>query len=150
MWVKSFNSNEAGAVTVDWVVLTAAIVGIAIAVLTLVAGGINTSANSSNTQIASSESVAGLITGASANTGSGFVDKSTYGTHAQTTLAVWGFPDAPTEPTEYEVYYGTNSQGVQTGTYVPVNGGDVLQTDYTTTTVVGTADSNGNVTAVPN
>jgi Flp pilus assembly pilin Flp len=37
--VKNFKSDEDGAVTVDWVVLTAAIVGLGIAVLTSVSGG---------------------------------------------------------------------------------------------------------------
>ena len=37
---KSFKSNESGAVTVDWVVLTAAIVGLGMIVITSVGGGI--------------------------------------------------------------------------------------------------------------
>ena len=37
--LKAFAANESGAVTVDWVVLTAAIVGLGIAVLTSVSGG---------------------------------------------------------------------------------------------------------------
>ena len=36
---KTFLKDEAGAVTVDWVVLTAAIVGLGIAVLASVRGG---------------------------------------------------------------------------------------------------------------
>ena len=36
---KNFRNDESGAVTVDWVVLTAAIVGLGIAVLTSVSGG---------------------------------------------------------------------------------------------------------------
>ena len=36
---KNFVRDEDGAVTVDWVVLTAAIVGLGIAVLTSVSGG---------------------------------------------------------------------------------------------------------------
>jgi Flp pilus assembly pilin Flp len=36
---KNFHKDESGAVTVDWVVLTAAIVGLGIAVLTSVSGG---------------------------------------------------------------------------------------------------------------
>lgn len=47
----NFAKDESGAVTVDWVVLTAAIVGIAIAVLTVIAGGINTAANAINTEL---------------------------------------------------------------------------------------------------
>jgi Flp pilus assembly pilin Flp len=35
-FLKTFKSDESGAVTVDWVVLTAAIVGLGIAVLTAV------------------------------------------------------------------------------------------------------------------
>jgi len=38
--MKTFTTDESGAVTVDWVVLTAAIVGLGIAVLTAVAGSI--------------------------------------------------------------------------------------------------------------
>ncbi len=38
--LKSFKNDEAGAVTVDWVVLTAAIVGLGIVVMTTVGGGI--------------------------------------------------------------------------------------------------------------
>ncbi len=38
MFTKFFN-DESGAVTVDWVVLTAAVVGLGIAVLTSVSGG---------------------------------------------------------------------------------------------------------------
>ena len=37
---KSFKNDEAGAVTVDWVVLTAAIVGLGIVVMNVVGGGI--------------------------------------------------------------------------------------------------------------
>ena len=37
---KTFKNDEAGAVTVDWVVLTAAIVGLGIVVMNTVGGGI--------------------------------------------------------------------------------------------------------------
>ena len=39
---KKFKQDEDGAVTVDWVVLTAAIVGLGIAVIAAVRGGVNT------------------------------------------------------------------------------------------------------------
>lgn len=39
--LKSFGSDDSGAVTVDWVVLTAALVGIGIAVLTSVQTGMD-------------------------------------------------------------------------------------------------------------
>ncbi|WP_296420093.1 Flp family type IVb pilin [Pseudooctadecabacter sp.] len=38
-FIKNFRNDEDGAVTVDWVVLTAAIVGLGIAVLSSVSGG---------------------------------------------------------------------------------------------------------------
>lgn len=38
--IKTFARNESGAVTVDWVVLTAAIVGLGIAVIVAVSGGV--------------------------------------------------------------------------------------------------------------
>ena len=38
--IKTFKSDDSGAVTVDWVVLTAAIVGLGIAVLAAVSGGV--------------------------------------------------------------------------------------------------------------
>lgn len=42
--MKKFAKDESGAVTVDWVVLTAAIVGIAIAVVAVIRGGVNATA----------------------------------------------------------------------------------------------------------
>ena len=41
-FIKNFRADEDGAVTVDWVVLTAAIVGLGIAVMTSVSTGANT------------------------------------------------------------------------------------------------------------
>lgn len=40
--IENFCNDESGAVTVDWVVLTAAIVGLGLAVITSVRGGVNT------------------------------------------------------------------------------------------------------------
>ena len=37
--IKNFAADESGAVTVDWVVLTAAIVGLGLAVMSVVSGG---------------------------------------------------------------------------------------------------------------
>lgn len=42
---KSFRNDESGAVTVDWVVLTAAIVGLGIVVLQTVGGSVETTAD---------------------------------------------------------------------------------------------------------
>lgn len=60
----NFAKNESGAVTVDWVVLTAAIVGIAIAVLTIIAGGINTASNAIDDELedaATNDAIVGQI-----------------------------------------------------------------------------------------
>ncbi len=52
-FVKTFKRDEDGAVTVDWVVLTAAIVGLGIAVLTSVSGGTTSLANKISSNLAS-------------------------------------------------------------------------------------------------
>jgi Flp pilus assembly pilin Flp len=54
--VKTFKNDESGAVTVDWVVLTAAIVGLGIAVLTAVAGSIGNVTNAIETDLAGAAS----------------------------------------------------------------------------------------------
>ncbi|SMX27572.1 hypothetical protein TRP8649_01678 [Pelagimonas phthalicica] len=41
-FIKNFRKDEAGAVTVDWVVLTAAVVGLAIAAYTAIETNANT------------------------------------------------------------------------------------------------------------
>ena len=43
--MKNFAANESGAVTVDWVVLTAAVVGLGLAVLSLIKGKTQTLTN---------------------------------------------------------------------------------------------------------
>ncbi|NUB44158.1 pilus assembly protein [Fertoebacter nigrum] len=48
---KSFKNDESGAVTVDWVVLTAAIVGLGLVVMTTVSGGLTTAATSISTDL---------------------------------------------------------------------------------------------------
>jgi Flp pilus assembly pilin Flp len=42
---KNFKNDESGAVTVDWVVLTAALVGLGLAVIGVVSGGLQTASN---------------------------------------------------------------------------------------------------------
>lgn len=49
---NAFLNDESGAVTVDWVVLTAAIVGLGIAVLTSVSGGTTTLADAVSSHMA--------------------------------------------------------------------------------------------------
>ena len=50
---KNFKNDESGAVTVDWVVLTAAIVGLGLAVLSSVSGGTTSLANKISGNLAS-------------------------------------------------------------------------------------------------
>ncbi|NBD29957.1 MAG: hypothetical protein GVY31_07960 [Alphaproteobacteria bacterium] len=50
-FIKNFRRDEDGAVTVDWVVLTAAIVGLGIAVLASVGGGTADLADKIETQL---------------------------------------------------------------------------------------------------
>jgi Flp pilus assembly pilin Flp len=40
--IRTFAADESGAVTVDWVVLTAALVGLGLAVMGVISGGIET------------------------------------------------------------------------------------------------------------
>ena len=51
-FIKNFRNDEDGAVTVDWVVLTAAIVGLGIAVLTSVGGSTKDVATATDAKIA--------------------------------------------------------------------------------------------------
>jgi Flp pilus assembly pilin Flp len=50
-FIKNFRADEDGAVTVDWVVLTAAIVGLGIAVLASVRGGAEQMADNIATEL---------------------------------------------------------------------------------------------------
>ena len=52
-YIKNFRRDEDGAVTVDWVVLTAAIVGLGLAVLSSVSGGTTSLANKISGNLAS-------------------------------------------------------------------------------------------------
>ena len=53
---KAFTKDESGAVTVDWVVLTAAIVGLGMVVVTSVGGGIETLAGKIKADVAAKDS----------------------------------------------------------------------------------------------
>ena len=50
---KKFNNEEDGAVTVDWVVLTAAVVGLGVAALAAVKGGVGKLSSSINGYLSS-------------------------------------------------------------------------------------------------
>ncbi len=49
--IKTFLNSESGAVTVDWVVLTAAIVGLGLAVMAVVSGGVQNLSQDIDTQL---------------------------------------------------------------------------------------------------
>lgn len=49
--LKNFISNESGAVTVDWVVLTAALVGLGLAVMSVVSSGVGQLSNDINDEL---------------------------------------------------------------------------------------------------
>ena len=51
--IKNFANDESGAVTVDWVVLTAAVVGLGFAVLTAAQTGMTGLANNVTTELTS-------------------------------------------------------------------------------------------------
>ena len=53
--IKTFLNSESGAVTVDWVVLTAAIVGLGLAVMAVVSAGVEDLSNDINTQLTGQE-----------------------------------------------------------------------------------------------
>ena len=59
--IKTFAADDSGAVTVDWVVLTAAIVGLGLAVVTSVRSGVSSLGTNISTSL-SSASVATLGT----------------------------------------------------------------------------------------
>lgn len=50
-FIKNFANDESGAVTVDWVVLTAAIVGLGVAVLATVKDGVTELSETISTQV---------------------------------------------------------------------------------------------------
>jgi len=53
--IKNFASSESGAVTVDWVVLTAAIVGLGLAVMAVVSGGVENLSNDIGSTLATTD-----------------------------------------------------------------------------------------------
>ncbi|MXU65339.1 hypothetical protein [Oceanomicrobium pacificus] len=58
----AFLDDTSGAVTVDWVVLTAALVGIAIPVIVIVSEGINVQANNADDTVSTAHSLKALVT----------------------------------------------------------------------------------------
>ncbi len=74
---QTFIRDEDGAVTVDWVVLTAAIVGLGIATYTVVAGGVSDASTDVSTQMTNQEIVTSFP---GAGGGGGAFDLSGYQT----------------------------------------------------------------------
>lgn len=69
-----FTKNESGAVTVDWVVLTAAIVGIGLAVILLISGGIEDASSGINDELQTASAFSFSFGGAAtAGTMSGYL-----------------------------------------------------------------------------
>lgn len=61
---KKFGGDESGAITVDWVVLTAALAGIAFAVLMVIAPGMRVKANAAEPSLVAAPGLgASLISG---------------------------------------------------------------------------------------
>ena len=56
-FIKNFHADEDGAVTVDWVVLTAAVVGLGIAGVAAVKGGVDGLANNIDTEMSGTTTV---------------------------------------------------------------------------------------------
>ena len=54
-YFKSFRTDDDGAVTVDWVVLTAAIVGLAVALIAIISAGATDKSSSVGAQLSSME-----------------------------------------------------------------------------------------------
>jgi len=61
---KNFRKDEDGAVTVDWVVLTAAVVGLGIAAVSTVSTGIGTAADAIEADLVADTDTAGAVAGA--------------------------------------------------------------------------------------
>ncbi|MDX1780485.1 MAG: pilus assembly protein [Thalassovita sp.] len=60
-FIKNFRKDEDGAVTVDWVVLTAAVVGLGIAAVTTVSNGIDSAASTLTNDLDSSMTSAAAV-----------------------------------------------------------------------------------------
>ena len=56
--IKNFAKSESGAVTVDWVVLTAAIVGLGLAVMSVVSGGVENISGDISTTLTNTDPLA--------------------------------------------------------------------------------------------
>lgn len=54
-FIKKFRKEDEGAVTVDWVVLTAAVVGLGVAGVAAVSGGVDTLATNISTGVAAQQ-----------------------------------------------------------------------------------------------
>ena len=64
--IKNFASDESGAVTVDWVVLTAALVGLGLAVMSVVSGGVEDLSTDINSALTDTDPLTNPFVGNSA------------------------------------------------------------------------------------
>lgn len=131
-YLTEFNENESGAVTVDWVVLTAAIVGIALAVIALVSTGVEDASTGVNEEL---QTASAFTFGASPSIPTLSDYTATYGDYNSILTAINN--DAPAG---YE-YAGAIDDATDTAIYVDetgatndliINGENVLYDDYTT------------------
>lgn len=65
--IKTFAKSESGAVTVDWVVLTAAIVGLGLAVMAVVSGGVESLSGDIDNTLTGMDAGAGFLDSVSAS-----------------------------------------------------------------------------------
>ncbi len=101
--LSQFRKSESGAVTVDWVVLTAAIVGIAIAVITLVSGGVEDASEGINDELVLAGGLGDWFSSAAYGTDSDFVPYQ---------MGVIGIPDSG-----YNEFYDQALNGGDTQAY---------------------------------
>lgn len=130
--LTEFSNNESGAVTVDWVVLTAAIVGIALAVITLISGGVEDASNGVNDGL---QTASAFTFGASPSIPTLSDYTATYGDYDSILTAINN--DAP----DGYRYAGAIDDATDTAIYVDdvggtddliINGENITFSDYTT------------------
>lgn len=68
---KTFKNEESGAVTVDWVVLTAAIVGLGLVVIQVVAPAVDTTSDSIATNLGAAPGAAAAAIAGGSGSGTG-------------------------------------------------------------------------------
>ena len=130
--LNNFTKDESGAVTVDWVVLTAAIVGIALAVITLISSGVEDASTGINDELNTASAFTFSFGGGGAGTMSAYND--TYGGDRTSIITAIhddapagyeyvGFIDTATDTAIYEDTSGSTGN-------LSINGEVVAYNDY--------------------